>query len=111
MLLPPIRMKVLSMYTTEAFSVVPRDWFVRNIEEPGADHRARRLLYDVVAARPPFPQPARVGAALQRLDVTLACAGPSRYLADIVDRFEAAGLTGRTTVGALTCLTPPDRAA
>ncbi len=107
-LLPPTRMKVLSMYTTEAFAVVPRDWFVQNIEEPLADRRARRLLYDVAGARPPFPPPGQVGAALRRLDVTLACTGRSPYLADVVRRLEAAGYAGPTTVGSLTCLTPPD---
>ena len=105
-LLPPARMKVLSMYTTEAFAVVPRDWFVGNIEEPLADRRARRLLYDVAAAQPPFPAPSQVRAALQRLDVTLACTGRSPYLADVVRRLEAAGYAGRTTVGSLTCVTP-----
>ena len=106
-LLPPVRMKVLSMYTTEAFAVVPRDWFVRNIEEPPAARRARGLLYDVAAARPPFPAPSQVREALERLDVTVACTGRSPYLADVVRRLEAAGYAGRTTVGSLTCVTPP----
>jgi hypothetical protein len=105
-LLPPLRMKVLTMYTTDAFGVVPRDWFVQNIHEPAADRRARRLLYDVAAARPPFPPPAQVGAALDRLDVTLACAGPSAYREDVVRRFEAAGFAHPRNVGALTCVTP-----
>jgi hypothetical protein len=51
-----------------------------------------------------------VGAALKRLDVSLACVGRSPYLADVVRRLEAAGYTGRTAVGSLTCVTPPDRA-
>ena len=96
------------MYTTEAFAVVPRDWFVRNIEEPPADRRARRLLYDLAGARPPFPAPGQVRAALRRLDVTLACTGGSPYLADVVARLQAAGYDGRTRVGTLTCVTPPD---
>ncbi len=105
-LLPPARMKVLTMYTTDAFAVVPRDWFVGNIREPLADRRARRLLADVAGARPPFPAPAEVRAALERLDVALACTGGSRYREDVVRRFEAAGYGGRTTVGTLTCVTP-----
>jgi hypothetical protein len=105
-LLPPTRMKVLSMYTTEAFAVVPRDWFVRNIHEPPADRDARRLLFNVAGARPPFPPPSQVGAALRRLDVTLACTGRSPYLSDVVRRLEAAGYGDRTTVGSLTCVTP-----
>jgi hypothetical protein len=104
-LLPPLRMKVLTMFTTDAFAVVPRDWFVQNIHEPAADRRARRLLYRLVAARPPFPPPSQVRAALDRLDVTLACAGPSAYRGDIVRRLEAAGRSHPTAVGSLTCLT------
>jgi hypothetical protein len=106
-LLPPTRMKVLTMYTTKAFPVVPRDWFVRNIHEPAAERRARRLLFNLAGARPPFPAPSEVRAALRRLDVTLACTGRSPYLTDVVRRLEAAGYGDRTTVGSLTCVTPP----
>jgi hypothetical protein len=103
-LLPPRRMKVMTMYTTQAFPVVPRDWFVRNIEEPRKDREARRMLFDLAAGRPPFPDQAAVRDALGRLDVTLACTGKSPHLPRVVELYEGSGYDERHTVGSLTCV-------
>lgn len=106
-LLPPRRMKVLTMYSVEAFPVVPREWFIRNIKEPKKDRQARRLLYDVAAAKPPFPPAGHVGKALKRLDVTLACTGPSPYQKKVLRLLEANGAYARTDdLGSLVCVRP-----
>jgi hypothetical protein len=103
-LLPPRRMKVLTMYTTEAFPVVPRDWFVQNMQEPEASNDARRLLYGVADGVGPFPREGRVRAALEQLDVTLACVGQSEDAERVVEIYRAAGYRDREKVGSLTCL-------
>lgn len=105
-LLPPRRMKVMTMYTTEAFPVVPRDWFVRNIEEPEASTKARKLLSRVAAGKPPFPKADVVARALDQLDVTLACTGETPYRKRVVELFTEAGYDQEERVGSLTCLSP-----
>ena len=49
-LMPPRRMKVLTMYTVDAFPVVPREWFIQNMREPQEARKA-----------PPGAVPARLG--------------------------------------------------
>ena len=106
-LLPPTRMKVLTMYTTDFFPLVPRDWFIRQIHEPRKDRKARKLLYDVAAAEPPLPSQGKVDDALARLDVDLACAGRSPRRLKVVDLYRAAGYTKVEQVGTLACATRP----
>ncbi|WP_122818347.1 DUF6077 domain-containing protein [Nocardioides pantholopis] len=108
-LLPPRRMKVMTMYTTEAFPVVPRDWFVGNIEEPAASRKARKLLSGVAAGKPPFPSARAVDKALDQLDVSLACTGETPYRDRVVELFEQAGYGPEEQVGSLTCLPREDR--
>jgi Family of unknown function (DUF6077) len=104
-LLPPPRMKVLTMFTTDAFPVVPREWFIGNIEEPLADRRARRLLFDVAAGRPPLPTKEKVQAALERLDVTLACVGDVPKRQQVLELYGGEGDPER--IGSLACVTTP----
>lgn len=106
-LLPPRWMKVLTMYTTDAFPVVPRKWFVTNMEEPRQVRRSRMLLFDLSAGRPPLPPAGDVRKAVQRLDLTLACAGPGPTRTRVLALYEEAGLTGTRTAGRLACRTPP----
>ena len=103
-LLPPRRMKVLTMYTTEAFPVVPREWFIQNMDEPRASTQARRMLYDVAGGEGPFPSEGNVREALEQLDVTLACVGDGKDADRVVEIYEAAGYRNKQTVGSLTCL-------
>lgn len=106
-LLPPRRMKVLTMYSTDAFPLVPRDWFVRNIKEPRKQKQARKLLYDVAAAKPPFPTGGEVRHALERLDVTLACTGGSPYKKKVLDLFTSGGAYEEVgDIGSLACVRP-----
>lgn len=105
-LLPPRWMKVLTMYTTDAFPVVPREWFVGNMEEPREVRRARMLLYHLAAGKPPLPPAGKVRAAVRLLDLSLACAGPGPYRERVLDLYEQAGLTGERTAGTLVCRTP-----
>ncbi len=107
-LMPPRRMKVLTMYTTDAFPVVPREWFIQNIREPKADRKARRLLYNLVdSAHPKLAGPDKVRAALERLDVDLACAGPSKRTRAVVDLFLEAGYTDTVRYGTMRCARRP----
>lgn len=107
-LMPPRRMKVLTMYTTDAFPVVPREWFIQNIEEPKADKKARRLLYNLVdSANQRLAGPDEVRAALERLDVDLACTGKSKQTKAVVDLFRQAGYTEVTRYGTMRCASRP----
>jgi len=103
--LPPRRMKVMTMYTTEAFPVVPRDWFVQNIEEPRADKDARRLLSQLATGQGFVPTPERARKALERLDVDLVCTGESPNKDLVVRVLEDSGYADPRDVGTLTCLT------
>ena len=98
-------MKVLTMYTTEAFPVVPRDWFIQNIEEPAADNRARRLLSELASGVGPVPTPERAERALRRLDVEIACTGESPQEDLVVRVLGESGYDDPREVGTLTCLT------
>ncbi len=103
-LLPPGRMKVLTMYTTDAFPVVPRQWFIANIDEPKQSERARRLLLRVAEADAPLPGERVVRQALARLDVNLACIGKAPRRLDALGLLRAAGYGDERRVGSLSCL-------
>ena len=103
-LLPPRWMKVLTMYTTEAFPVVPREWFIQNMEEPLASTQARRMLYEVADGKGPFPSEGNVAKALEQLEVTLACVGQAKDADRVVEIYAAAGYRNQETIGSLTCL-------
>lgn len=102
-LLPPRHMKVLTMYTTDMFPVVPRKWFIGNIEEPRAQKRARRVLYRLASAEGGVPRQKKVTRALERLDVTLACTWPSQKVNKVMKRLGTAGYTRQMTIGGLRC--------
>lgn len=106
-LLPPRRMKVLTMYTTDAFPVVPREWFIQNMREPREVNRGRRVLYQLASGETPLPPRKESVAALEALDVTLACVGPSKGEKKVLRTYRAAGLTRQSSAGTLTCLQPP----
>ena len=104
-LLPPQRMKVLTMYTTEAFPVVPREWFIENMREPKASNDARHVLAEISDGVGPFVSEGNARKALEQLDVTLACVVTSAKDADrVLELYEAGGLSDARKVGAMTCL-------
>lgn len=113
-LLPPRRMKVLTMYSTQAFPVVPRHWFIRNIQEPPEARRARLVLFDVAAGRPAdalpgrprFPGPETTGEALRTLSVDLACVGTVAKTERVMKLYAAAGYDDRVRYGTLHCARP-----
>ena len=108
-LLPPQRMKVLTMYTTKAFPVVPRDWFVQNMREPKASNAARTVLAEISDGVGPFVSEGNAAAALDQLDVTLACVVTTAKDADrVVEIYRAAGYRDQEKVGSLSCLWAPD---
>lgn len=106
-LLPPRRMKVLTMYTTDAFPVVPREWFITNMKEPASDRRARRLLYKLASGQGPLPTSKATDRALSALDVTLACVGPSPLRGRAMELLGEAGYTSQSRIGTLFCASPP----
>jgi hypothetical protein len=106
-LLPPRRMKVLTMYTVEAFPVVPREWFIENIDEPVANNNARRLLYQLASGELPLPNKENSAEALELLGVDLACTGESDNTARVMKYYAAAGYTEKSTYGTLSCARPP----
>ena len=108
-LLPPQRMKVLTMYTTKAFPVVPRDWFIENMREPKASNDARHVLAEISDGVGPFVSEGNARRALEQLDVTLACVVTTSKDADrAVELYEAAGFDNLRRVGSLTCLDAPE---
>ena len=106
-LLPPRRMKVLTMYTVDAFPVVPRDWFIDNIDEPQASTNARRLLYQLASGELPLPNKDNAADALELLDVDLACTGESDNTKRVMKYYAAAGYTEESTYGSLSCARRP----
>ncbi|MGA8258206.1 MAG: DUF6077 domain-containing protein [Nocardioides sp.] len=106
-LLPPRRMKVLTMYSTQAFPVVPREWFIENIDEPRAATRARRLLYRLASGeKQKFPGVETTRKALELLEVDLACVGESKYLDRVLTLYADAGYDERERYGTLSCGRP-----
>jgi hypothetical protein len=106
-LLPPRRMKVLTMYTVEAFPVVPREWFIENIDEPEANNNARKLLYQLASGELPLPNKENSAEALELLGVDLACTGESDSTERVMKYYAAAGYTEESTYGTLSCARRP----
>ena len=105
-LLPPRRMKVLTMYTVDAFPVVPREWFIENIDEPEANNNARRLLYQLASGELPLPNKENSADALGLLESTSrapACCSTHR----VMKYYAAAGYTEKSTYGTFSCAPPP----
>ena len=93
-LLPPRRMKVLTMYTTEAFPVVPREWFIENMRRAAGGAPRQRMLYEVADGEGPFPSEGNVRKALEQLEVTLACVETTSKDADrVLELYQAGGLS------------------
>jgi hypothetical protein len=111
-LLPPQRMKVLTMYTTEAFPVVPRDWFIENMREPQASNDARHVLAELSDGVGPFVSEGNARKALEQLKVTLACVVTHAEDADrVLEIYRSAGFRNPERVGSLTCLDAPEAGA
>jgi hypothetical protein len=106
-LLPPRRMKVLTMYTVQAFPVVPREWFIENIDEPQANNDARRVLYQLASGELPLPNKQNAAKALDLLSVDLACTGESDNTKRVLKYYSAAGYTEMSTYGTLSCARRP----
>ncbi|MCW2767105.1 MAG: hypothetical protein JWO11_3064 [Nocardioides sp.] len=102
-LLPPRRMKVLTVYSTQAFPVVARDWFVQNIQEPASDQWARNMLAAVAGGEGPLPPEPAVDRALGDLHVDLACTGETPQREQVMRLFEAAGYVDIGRIGSLSC--------
>jgi hypothetical protein len=102
-LLPPRRMKVLTMYTVDAFPVVPREWFIENIDEPAANNNARRVLYQLASGQLPLPNKQNAAEALELLEVDLACTGETENTERVMKYYAAAGYTDESSYGTLSC--------
>jgi len=87
--------------------VVPREWFIQNIEEPRAATRARRLLYRLASGeKQKFPGVETTRTALELLEVDLACVGESEYLDRVVKLYADAGYDQAERYGTLRCGRP-----
>ena len=106
-LMPPRRMKVLTMYTVDAFPVVPREWFIQNMREPKQARQGRRVLFRLASGKKPLPAKLDADRALEVLDVDLACTGVSDNQQQVLRYYRDAGYTEPSTYGTLTCLRPP----
>jgi len=103
-LMPPRRMKVLTQYTVAAFPVVPRDWFVTNIDEPKGAHQARRLLADLAAGELTDPPGRRIGKSLDRLGVDLVCVGETRTQKSLAVLAKVGWAADPTRLGTMSCV-------
>jgi len=98
---------VLTMYTVQAFPVVPREWFIENIDEPKADNESRRVLYQLASGELPLPNKERAVQALELLGVDLACTGETENTKRVMKYYAAAGYTEESTYGTLSCARRP----
>ncbi|HET7736829.1 MAG TPA: DUF6077 domain-containing protein [Nocardioidaceae bacterium] len=103
-LMPTVQMRTLPMYTTQAFSVVPRVWYADILEQSPEDRADRFALMDLANGARPFLTQERITAALANLDVTVACIGRTRTQ-QAVALLEGAGYVDPTRRGRMTCLT------
>jgi len=89
-LMPPVQMQTLSISTSREHAVVPRIAYLETLDAPTQQVADRRVLFDLVRRHPgPPPAVADVRAALDRLDVALACVpasakGATRVLTAVV---------------------------
>lgn len=107
-LLPARQMRILSMYTTKAYAVDPRDWYARTLKEPKGYGKLRLALKNLAQRSGKMPPTAVVKEALTDLKVTQACVSESGAFrtAQVVDRLTYAGYGDPARVGRMTCYTP-----
>ena len=103
--LPPTQMRVLAMYTTQAYAVVPRTWYAKILDEPKDVRRARFLLSRLASAHArQLPGPVAVAHALEVLHVSLACTARTSTRAQAVASMTGAGFGDPRRYGHLVCL-------
>ncbi|HSV40469.1 MAG TPA: DUF6077 domain-containing protein [Nocardioidaceae bacterium] len=102
-LMPTIQMRTLPMYTTQAFSVIPRVWYNDTLEQTPEQRADRYALMDLANGKRPFLTQERITAAFQSIDVSLACIGQTRTR-QAVRMVEAAGYENPARRGRMTCL-------
>lgn len=100
-LMPTGEMRVLAIYTTRWYAVVPRAFDLPGLVEPAKSTAARRTLLKLVSTTQPNPSAARVKSALKTLNVTTVCLWPSDVTAR--KRVRAAGYPAFQTIGSMTC--------
>jgi hypothetical protein len=105
-LLPPRQMKALTMYSTQAFPIVPRHWFIENIGEEQAKSDARKLLFRVAEGDNRNPSVPAVRRSLRLLDVDVACVGSGPDGPQILGAYKRAGYGSERSYGTLRCVTP-----
>lgn len=101
MLLPQAEMRVLAIYTTHWYAVVPRAADLQGLPEPAPITQARRTLLDLVSSTAAKPAESSVIAALRTLDVGTVCVHPGQTYARRTVR--AAGYSPFQPVGTLRC--------
>ncbi len=101
LLLPAAEMRVLAIYTTRWFAVLPRAFDLPGLAEPAATTAARRTLLQLVSTTKPNPSAADVESALHTLNVTTVCLSPSDVGARV--RVRAAGYSSFRPVGGMRC--------
>jgi len=100
-LLPAGEMRVLAIYTTRWYAVVPRVSDLQGLVEPAATTTARRTLLQLVSVTQRNPSAADVKSALKTLNVTTVCLGPSDVTARKMVR--AAGYPAFQTIAGMRC--------
>ncbi|MGZ4783559.1 MAG: DUF6077 domain-containing protein [Oryzihumus sp.] len=106
-LLPPLQMRIMPMYTTEAFSVVPRVWYAKLLHESPAKKHARFVLSRLASKKAKhLPGPVAVARSLDLLHVTLACTGRTKaqHLGPAVAEIAGAGFGDQRHYGRMVCL-------
>jgi len=103
--LPPTQMRVLAMYTTQAYAVVPRTWYAKILDEPKDTRQARFLLSRLASAHAKrLPGPVAVAHALEVLHVSLACTARTTTRRQAVAAITGAGFGDPRRYGHLTCV-------
>lgn len=100
-LLPAGEMRVLAIYTTKWYAVVPRVYDLPGLVEPAASTTARRTLLQLVSTTQSRPGATVVKSALRTLNVTTVCLRPGEVTARRAVR--AAGYPAFQPVARMTC--------
>jgi len=100
-LMPTAQMRVLAIYTTRWYAVVPRAFDLAGLVEPPTNTAARRTLLQLVSTTQPNPDAADVESALRTLNVTTVCLRPGDVAA--ARSVRAAGYPAFRPIASMRC--------
>ncbi len=107
--LPPGESRALAISTTRVVAAVPRDYYVKFVQEPQADRDARFALRRFIDPLVRDPVPRVLARSLEALDVSLVCVRESARRQQ--HELRTIGLTGERRLLGLVCFDGPGTGA